>query len=129
MQNVKFNSLVEFIDFLPQQERQITLLLQDIIKTTLPEVKEKLSYNVPFYKLRKNICYIWPASILWGKSKSYEGVRLGFNYGYLIDPMSTYLNLGNRKNVAWIDITELELINELKIKHYLIESQKFDFKK
>lgn len=129
MQAVKFNSLTEFFEYLPEEERQISLLLQDLIKTTLPNVKEKLSYNVPFYKLNKNICFIWPAAILWGKTKNYEGVRLGFSYGYLIDPNSSYLDLGNRKYGAWIDFKSVDEIDVAKIVSLLNESAKVDEKK
>ena len=129
MQQVKFNSIIEFFDFLPEDERQICLVLQDLIKCTLPEVKEKLSYNVPFYKINKNICFIWPASVLWGKTKSYEGVRLGFSYGYLIDPTSSYLDLGNRKYGAWVDFKSVHEIDVTKMVSLLLESAKIDEKK
>lgn len=126
MQNVNFNSIIEFFEYLPEDEREISLLLQDVIKATLPQIKEKLSYNVPFYKLNKTICFIWPASIFWGKTKSYDGVRLGFTYGYLIDPNSTYLDLGNRKYGAWIDFKSVEEIDVQKIVSFLNESAKVD---
>ena len=129
MQQVKFNSIIEFFDFLPEDERQICLVLQDLIKCTLPEVKEKLSYYVPFYKINKNICFIWPASVLWGKTKSYEGVRLGFSYGYLIDPTSSYLDLGNRKYGAWVDFKSVHEIDVTKMVSLLLESAKIDEKK
>jgi hypothetical protein len=42
----------------------------------MPDSKEKLAYNVPFYYRHSKICYIWPASIPWGKVSS--GVGIGF---------------------------------------------------
>ena len=77
---IKFRSLDDFYDFLPEPELKITLELRKIILGTIPEMKEKLSYNIPFFYLRKNVCYIWPASIPWGNVKL-NGVQLGFCFG------------------------------------------------
>ena len=45
-----------------------------------PDIEEKISYNVPFYKRHSNICYIWPSSVKWGNVKN-TGVQFGFNKG------------------------------------------------
>lgn len=129
MQNVNFQSVVEFIDYLPNEEREITLILRDLIRETLPQCSEKLSYNVPFYKINKTICFIWPASILWGKKKSYEGVRLGFNYGNQLDPNGHFLALGDRKSVGYLDLIHLDDLPLEEIKHYLLLSADLDAKK
>jgi uncharacterized protein YdhG (YjbR/CyaY superfamily) len=71
-QNVNFRSIADFFDHLPSDEALIVVQLRDLIKATLPEVTEKLSYNVPFYKRHKNICYLWPGAVPWGNVK--EGV-------------------------------------------------------
>ncbi len=47
---IKFNSLLEFWDWLPEKERVIVDVLRQIIIENLPKYcKEKLAYNVPFY--------------------------------------------------------------------------------
>ncbi|MEI7802655.1 MAG: hypothetical protein WCI97_08430, partial [Bacteroidota bacterium] len=74
MQNVSFNSVDEFLEFLPADELKIVEVLRKIIFNAVPDIKEKLSYNIPFYSRHKNIFFIWPASVLWGTKKSYEGV-------------------------------------------------------
>jgi hypothetical protein len=43
------------------------------------DCKEKLAYNVPFFYRHSRICYIWPASIPWGKVE--KGVAIGFCKG------------------------------------------------
>ena len=48
---------------LPESERLTAMILRDLIKETLPEATEKLSWGAPFYSGRRNICFIWPASI------------------------------------------------------------------
>src|SRR5688572_4799641 len=94
MQNVSFKNVEEFLDFLPDEELKIVELLRETIFSCLPEVTEKLSYNVPFYKRHKTILFIWPASILWGNKKSYKGVRLGFSSGYLMQDELQWLDKG-----------------------------------
>lgn len=77
---IKFQSFVEFWDFLPENERIIVDVLRQIILENLPSIcKEKLAYNVPYYYGNKRICLIWPGSIPWGGIR--EGVLLGFCQG------------------------------------------------
>lgn len=53
MQEVKFADVNEFLDFLPEDELQITLQLRNIILECIHGVKERLAYNVPYYKRHK----------------------------------------------------------------------------
>ncbi len=126
MFQVRFKELQEFIDYLPREERILTLHLRAIVLETIPNCVEKLSYNVPYYKKRKNICFIWPASVTWGKNKSYEGVRFGFTQGYLLADELNYLDKGNRKQVYWKDFKSLEEIDADILKAYLTEAAGLD---
>ena len=87
----------EFLDFLPEEERRIVEQLREIIFSCLPDAKEKLAYNVPFYYGYNRICYIWPGSVPWGRSQK-KGVDLGFCKGHLLAD-SSYLSRGGRKEV------------------------------
>ena len=110
MQAEKFNSIVELLDFLPDDEKEIVLVLREVIKETAPELKEKLSYNVPFYFGNKRVMYIWPGSVAWGKHTK-SGVQIGFTKAYLMDDHSNFLEKGNRKQVytkTFYNIDELE---------------------
>ena len=122
----KFSSIDEFLDFLPEQERQITEYLRDLIYGCIPDVSEKLSYNVPYFKKHKNICFIWPGSVLWGKKRSYEGVRLGFTQGYLLEDEINYLDKGDRKQVYWRDFRSLEEIDSEVLCAYIFEAVVLD---
>jgi hypothetical protein len=122
MQEVAFRNVDEFLEFLPENELKITELLRKIIFACLPEVTEKLNYNVPFYRHHKNICFIWPASILWGKTKSYEGVRLGFTNGYLMPDEINFLDKGNRKQMYYKDFTAISGIDIDLVKSYIFEA-------
>jgi hypothetical protein len=85
-QEIQFKSIDECLDSLPQDELEIVLFLRGIILECMPDWKEKLAYNVPFYYRHSRICYIWPASIPWGKVE--KGVAIGFCKGDLLSDRS-----------------------------------------
>jgi hypothetical protein len=76
LQDLQFKSMDGFLEYLPEEEKEIVLFLRKIVLECMPDSKEKLAYNVPFYYRHSKICYIWPASIPWGKISS--GVGIGF---------------------------------------------------
>ena len=126
MQNVNFNTIDDFWDFLPEDELVIVEYLRNIILDCIPNCTEKLSYNVPYFKLRSNICFIWPASVLWGKKKTYEGVRLGFTKGYLMHDDINYLKKEGRKQVYWRDFKSIKEIDLEIIKAYIYDAVMVD---
>ncbi len=96
---IRFASAQELFDFLPQDERTLMERLREFIISEEPGLKERLSFNILAYKLRRDVCFIWPASVLWGGKKTYEGVRFGFSHADLLDDPSGYLQRGERKQV------------------------------
>jgi len=122
MQNVKFQSITEFLSFLPPEELEIVEFLRQLVYDCIPDATEKLAYNVPYFKRHKNICFIWPASVLWGKQKTYEGVRFGFTSGHLLTDEIGYLNMGDRKFVSWRDFIRIEDIDVELLQSYLYEA-------
>lgn len=130
-QQVNFSYLDEFIEFLPENELRIFRFLRAIVLECLPGCIEKLSYNVPYYRKNRGICFLWPASVTWGKRITYEGVRMGFNYGYLLQDEINYLNKGDRKQVFWRDFKSMSEIDPDLLKAYLYEAEEVDrsFKK
>ncbi|SEA90362.1 protein of unknown function (DU1801) [Flavobacterium gillisiae] len=75
-QEIELTSIQEFLDYLPEEELEIVLFLRKIVLECMPDCKERLAYNVPFYYRHSKICYIWPASIPWEKVNN--GVGIGF---------------------------------------------------
>ncbi len=124
-QNVNFNSIGDFLDFLPEKELAIVEELRSFVYECIPEVKEKLSYNVPFFRRNRNICFIWPASVPWGKVPK-DGVQLGFTSGNLINDLDGYLDLGTRKNVAIKTFYNLKEIEADLVRSYLFEALEVD---
>lgn len=78
-QGIEFKTLDEFLDYLPEEELEVVLFIRKIILECMTDCKEKLAYSVPFYYRHSRICYIWPASIPWGKVEN--GVAIGFCKG------------------------------------------------
>lgn len=126
MQNVRFKSVSEFLDFLPDDELRIIELLRKIIFDCVPGITEKLSFNVPFYKKNKGMFFIWPASVLWGKKQTYKGVRFGFQQGYLLADDTNYLDKGGRKQVYWHNFTNIKDIDIDLLKAYIFEAAIID---
>lgn len=126
MKNVKFNNIDEFLEFLPSDELQITQYLMELVESSILQHKRKLSFNVPFYSNKRTICFIWPASVLWGKQKTYEGVRFGFTKGYLMQDELNYLEQGDRKQVFWRDFKSIKEIDVDILKAYLFEAVEID---
>jgi len=125
-QSYNFKNVEEFLDFLHEDELKIVEALRNIIFNCIPDAIEKLTYNVPFYKRHKNICFIWPASILWGTKQTHKGVRIGFNSGYLLQDEVNFLDKGNRKQVYWKEFLSTQDIDIDLLKSYLYEAAIID---
>jgi hypothetical protein len=125
MQPFKFDSIDEFLEFLPDQEREIVDILRSIVRECMPEAREKLSYNVPYYSLKSRICFIWPSSVPWGKVQP-NGVVLGFCKGFLLQDDLNYLEKGNRKQVYTKTFADKSEIYPDLLRSYLFEAIDLD---
>ncbi len=123
---LRFNSAQELLDFLPQDERILMERLREFIISEAPVLKERLSFNILAYKLRRDVCFIWPASVLWGGKKTYEGVRFGFSHGNLLSDPSNYLDRGARKQVFWRDLRQFAATDERMLRQLLKEAVERD---
>ena len=111
MQNVHFNTVEDFLDYLPGHERKMVDTLRRIVMECIPDAKEKLAYNVPYYYRHSRICFIWPASVPWGNVKL-NGVQLGFCRGNLLQDSIGFLEKGTRKQVYTKTYTDVKTIRE-----------------
>jgi hypothetical protein len=121
-QDVKFKTVQEFLDYLPEEELKVVKFLRNLVLDCLPDVQEKLSYNVPFYSIHSGICFIWPSSVKWGKGHSWTGVRFGFQQGNLLADEIDYLDKGERKQVYWKNFSSVKEIDVDLLKSYLFEA-------
>lgn len=124
-QNISFGSVGEFLDYLPENELLVVEELRNLVFECIPDVKEKLSYNVPFYSRNKRICFIWPASIPWGKVNM-NGVQFGFTRGHLLSDYAKYLEKGNRKQVHSKTFFSIDEIDFELMREYLFEALEID---
>lgn len=125
MQDVSFASVEEFLEALPGDELKLVENLREVVLQAIPDAKEKLAYNVPFYKRHNNICFIWPVSIAWGSVKQ-NGVRLGFTKGYLLDDPEVFLVKEHRKQVYWRDFHSPEEIDDALVLTFLLQAADLD---
>ena len=52
-----YNSVDEYIALFPYEIQQILQKLRKTIKESAPEAQEKISYNMPAYKINRNLVY------------------------------------------------------------------------
>lgn len=119
---IRFATAQELLDFLPSDERDLMERLREFIISQAPELTERLSFNILAYKLRRDVCFIWPASVLWGGKKTYEGVRFGFSHADLLDDPSGYLQRGERKQVYWRDLQQVTKTDERMLAQLLAQA-------
>ena len=123
-QPIDFQDLDDLYAYLPEHELKMVKGLRALVYECMPEVKEKLSYNVPFFRLRKTICFIWPGSVPWGGT--FEGVQFGFTKGHLLSDDENYLDAGKRKYVRLRNFKAMSEIDFEKLRHLLFEAQIID---
>ncbi|MCB0374453.1 MAG: DUF1801 domain-containing protein [Sinomicrobium sp.] len=125
MQPLDFETVADFLDYLPDHERKIVDQLRGMILDCIPDCTEKLSYNVPFYYRHSRICFIWPPSVPWGKFGP-VGVQLGFCHGNLLRDEINYLEKGDRKQVYIKTFTNSNAMETDLIKAYIFDAVDVD---
>lgn len=124
-QPVDFQDLDDLFEFISEEELQLVKILRNLVYDCIPEVQEKLSYNVPFFRLKKTICFIWPGSVPWGGT--FEGVQFGLTQGHLLSDQ-TYLTAGKRKYVRTKTFKKPQEIDFDKMSSLLFEALEIDQK-
>lgn len=119
---ISFKSIQDFLDYLPEGELKIVEKLRKIILGCIPNGKEKLSYNVPFYYQHKRVLYIWPSSIPWGGIKKTGTVSLGFCKGQQLTDELGILNKADRKEIASINFKSTKEIDADVLRSYIFEA-------
>lgn len=121
-QNISFQDVDEFLDYLPENEKKIVQRIRGIILNCMPYGKEKLAYNVPFYYQHKRVCYIWPSSIPWGGIKEKNTVVLGFCQGQKLTDEAGILSKQGRKEIATISFSSAKEIDAEILRTYIYEA-------
>ncbi len=115
-QKIKFRNVNDFLESLPDNELKIVESLRALVLDCIPNCKEKLAYNVPFYYRHSRIVFIWPASVSWGSVQN--GVALGFCKGTQLFDLDT----ADKKLVGRKLFTTLKEIKPDEIRQLLYEA-------
>jgi Domain of unknown function (DU1801) len=109
-----------FIDDLPKDERILVSRLRALLFDTEPRFREKLSYGVPYFSLRRRVCFIWPASAPLGPINA--KVSFGFCYGNLLSNEQGVLLSEGRKQVHIVRFSSMRDINEKELLEIIREA-------
>jgi hypothetical protein len=118
---------------LPRAEQIIVKRLRALITECLPMATEHV-YNdvdIPFYRHNRLICFIWPASVSWEKSRKLgtqdeKGTSLGFNQGHLMENDNGALLAEGRKQVYMMYFKSLQDLDENQVRALLFEAAMID---
>lgn len=110
----------KFISSLPDEEMKMTIRLREIILKTNPAFEEKFAYGVPYYYIKKRVCFVWPTIIPRSGFKS--GVILGFCNGVVLKKKFDIIACGSNKVVGWIQYYNVKEIKPKIIKEILTEA-------
>jgi len=110
MKFAKHKNFDSFLEALDPLERVVCKRLRTLIMDHFPELKETWAYGAPYFKGHRRICFLYPASL------PYSGLEAGVNFGFTranqLSNAQGLLNLGNRKEVAYISILSEKEIQE-----------------
>ena len=127
------DTIDEMISELPKTEQVLVNRLRALVMDCLPAATEKAYYDlrVPFYTRHRMICFIWPASLVWGPKRTTEtqrakGTSLGFCYGKLMSNEDGVLLAEGRKQVYVMYFQSVNDINEDQIRALLFEAGMID---
>jgi hypothetical protein len=128
-----FQSFEEMLVSLPRDEQVLVKRLRALIDECIPKATEQMYYDIglPFYKHNKLICYIWPASLLWGQNREPEtqeakGTLLGFNQGYLMSNEEGVLQAEGRTQVYVMYFKSIKDLDENQVRALLFEAAMID---
>lgn len=104
-----------YIEGLNENQRLITEILREIITSENPQIEERFSYKIPFYRYRKSLCYINP--------RKHGAVDLGFLEGHLIKNIKGFKQKG-RKLVKTFSYYTPEDVDEYLVRFIIQEAIK-----
>jgi uncharacterized protein YdhG (YjbR/CyaY superfamily) len=106
------NRLVdEYIESLPAEKREIAEQLREMIISLIPNVQEKLSFNIPFYHYHGMFCYL---------NEVKDGIDLGLCRGKDLIDVLPQLEQGKRLMVASVIIRTKKEIQTKNIQDVLL---------
>jgi hypothetical protein len=98
-------SVLEYIEETnPPEVRQLLLTAHYFLQETLPPFATcAIKWKIPFYKLRRNLCYL---------NRHRDHITLGFPHGWKLAPKPKIL-LGENENLKQIRYLEIFTVKDL----------------
>jgi len=121
MNLAKHKDFDSYYEALLPAEKSVCARLREMLLSNFPELKEIFGYGVPYYRRFGRICFLYPASFPF--SGMVSGVAFGFVKGHLLSNEQGLLDMGTRKEVAYVRIFSEKDIREeplLEIMHEAI---------
>jgi hypothetical protein len=122
----KHKDFDSFLGDLTAEEQAICLQIKAVLLENFPEMHETWAYGAPCYALKKRVC-----SACLPCSGLKNGVKLGFSQGHRLSKQNGLLDMGGRKEVAYIYLSTLgDVLREetLEILHEAVISDNELFK-
>lgn len=110
MKLARHQNFDSFLAAVTAPEHDICVYLRNLILDNFPEMKERFAYGAPYYHLNSRVCFLYPASLPYSGIDS--GVSFGFNRGHLLSNEHGLLDMGKRKEVAYITLLQNADIQE-----------------
>lgn len=120
----KYKDFESFFEDLLPAEKSVCERLRSLLLTNFPELREKFGYGVPYYWRFSRICFLYPASFPYSGMDS--GVAFGFTRGHLLSNHQGLLDLGGRKEVAYVRLLSEKDIREEPLLEILHEAVLLD---
>ena len=120
----KYKDFESFFEDLLPAEKSVCERLRSLLLTNFPELREKFGYGVPYYWRFSRICFLYPASFPYSGMDS--GVAFGFTRGHLLSNHQGLLDLGGRKEVAYVRLLSESAIREEPLLEILHEAVLLD---
>ena len=113
------NPVESYIDRLENEEREISSYLHDIL-TQRYGMTYKLRYKIPFYDIKKWLCYVNP--------QKKGGIELCFLHGRWMEDPQGALDAKGRTQIYGITYHKLVEINEEILEVLIKEAIQLDYK-
>lgn len=120
MNLAKHKDFDSYYEALLPEEKSVCGRLREMLLVNFPELKEKFGYGVPYYWRFSRICFLYPASFPYSGMDT--GVAFGFTRGHLLSNEQNMLDLGVRKEVAYVRILSEKDIREEPLLEILQEA-------
>ena len=110
---MKISSFQGYVSNAKKTNKKLIELTHGVILNLSDKIEFKISYNVPFYKFYKSLCYI---------NQAKKGIYVGFMKGKELSNEKGYLSMGKRKSIAIYQIFEVEDVLKPEFTEILMEA-------